>query len=1046
MGTPNREPSNTPVPEPTVQQPPQDDDDPVERELNHLFQEGRERKKKRLSLKRCNGTSDHKRVQPEPQGQQHPVSSSSNQQRGQTHLLNNGSRNPTASVLETTMNGPGDFDSAAEGPTPAHTPPTNPVRSSSPVMSDAGGLLDGAEAYTDAFADEIINQLMLRYEPAVRGHIYEILPALLKEFSVRMSYQSESREHRDLAWIAHQSCEATRTQLKATAADSDMCMEEDTKINRTYDDPDGRTTQFHARLALLYRDAREPAVYDTEKTPDLKLPTHDFERYRTHLWGSKPMNWLENALSAAIRLRGIEPTEMHSARRHMLNSLDELRNFAGHSDHDISRWRAPAAYRVMFHVAWSPLDFVKKQEFVDISDNLLENVITLTGDGDMVQTCTASEYMNQTWRSAGAELLRLIAKLVRDPSSAQRGKLDDETTLVVFMDFDELQVDAVGTLYGLAQVVEQLVWIGSALQSPPDLDDFQSFHCYSFQNAFGFSTTSLITHFASSEHGPSTKARPVASMEYTIEYTIEPFFPSTSNSSTGDVSACWHPIFRSFVVAKGFPIPTRPDHRPGMEISFDLMSHLIQGKWLTAFMGGLFVKALTRMLHVTDFVDENCIFWHFLASKDNSRVSYADPSVAPLQGNLQAGAILELVKTGQARHFVGWSSNVKNLVGSPEADYNIRVSSLPPPPSKGVLDKLQIGVSMQVTAIPSVTLASKSVLFHDVGTRNAWLIDGASALLHLVRASLEYDKQGRFFRSRYVHRPDSVSLFEAEEPFTGADAAFEMLTNVQNLAFILSETQVFDRTSPGEINKSREYLQDRIESILHILEKMIEAQAVASRDDGFHFTLSSPPWNTHLVGFDFKNVAQQNCPFFPLAAEVRASGRSWIELIRAVGAIVLFGVGFGQLIQPHAPADDVHGLSLTLKPCGSCAWNTPAPLGHDLLAVCERDLEWLIHEYGDGSSNDRILQTEQSRRVINNIYWEDTELYDTRTYGIEPHDTAAERRQQQQRPRPRCRDRQACSMGRCQTTTPGGTFELSFKRRTCWLRRGCVASERAAPL
>ncbi|KAM5348178.1 hypothetical protein ACJ41O_008002 [Fusarium nematophilum] len=78
------EAGHPPVPDPTVQQPSQDNDDPVERELNHLFQEGRERKKKRLSLKRCNGTSDPKRVQPEPQGQQHPASSSSSQHRGHT--------------------------------------------------------------------------------------------------------------------------------------------------------------------------------------------------------------------------------------------------------------------------------------------------------------------------------------------------------------------------------------------------------------------------------------------------------------------------------------------------------------------------------------------------------------------------------------------------------------------------------------------------------------------------------------------------------------------------------------------------------------------------------------------------------------------------------------------------------------------------------------------------------------------------------------------------------------------------------------------------
>ncbi|KAM5353174.1 hypothetical protein ACJZ2D_016935 [Fusarium nematophilum] len=81
VGAVDADPGHTAGPDPAVQQHPVDED-PVERELNHLFQEGYERKKKRLSLKRCNGTKP-KRVQPEPQGQQHPASSS-NQQRGQT--------------------------------------------------------------------------------------------------------------------------------------------------------------------------------------------------------------------------------------------------------------------------------------------------------------------------------------------------------------------------------------------------------------------------------------------------------------------------------------------------------------------------------------------------------------------------------------------------------------------------------------------------------------------------------------------------------------------------------------------------------------------------------------------------------------------------------------------------------------------------------------------------------------------------------------------------------------------------------------------------
>src|SRR5690242_17417171 len=77
-------------------------------------------------------------------------------------------------------------------------------------------------------------------------------------------------------------------------------------------------------------------------------------------------------------------------------------------------------------------------------------------------------------------------------------------------------------------------------------------------------------------------------------------------------------------------------------------------------------------------------------------------------------------------------------------------------------------------------IAGKYVLLHDVEARIGWLVDGASALLHLLRASLHHDRGNRF--SSILGYVD-VTLKEVvlERQYTGAEAAVRFLTNVDNL-------------------------------------------------------------------------------------------------------------------------------------------------------------------------------------------------------------------------------------------------------------------------
>ena len=73
-------------------------------------------------------------------------------------------------------------------------------------------------------------------------------------------------------------------------------------------------------------------------------------------------------------------------------------------------------------------------------------------------------------------------------------------------------------------------------------------------------------------------------------------------------------------------------------------------------------------------------------------------------------------------------------------------------------------------------IAKQFVVFWDEGERRGWLVNGTSALLHLVRASLQHDKQSKF-KSACVFNPGD--LVEAQITHL-PDSALEVLLNKKN--------------------------------------------------------------------------------------------------------------------------------------------------------------------------------------------------------------------------------------------------------------------------
>ncbi|KAK8036880.1 Alpha-amylase [Apiospora phragmitis] len=70
--------------------------------------------------------------------------------------------------------------------------------------------------------------------------------------------------------------------------------------------------------------------------------------------------------------------------------------------------------------------------------------------------------------------------------------------------------------------------------------------------------------------------------------------------------------------------------------------------------------------------------------------------------------------------------------------------------------------------------------------------------------------------------------------------------------------------------------------------------------DGINFKIHKSP-RRYLEGWDFHDVATGADPIWPRQTSLNEWGWGWVDLVRHINAIVLFGNGFGDIIQPGRP-------------------------------------------------------------------------------------------------------------------------------------------------
>jgi hypothetical protein len=535
----------------------------------------------------------------------------------------------------------------------------------------------------------------------------------------------------------------------------------------------------------------------------------------------------------------------------------------------------------------------------------------------------------------------------------------------------------------LRELFEQLTWLGAAFQRAPE----------------DGSGIWLATPFVKALQHDSSDAT-VPSINFEIRYDITKA-PKYSESNIGSPEgACWHAMFHNPVVVQGFPILARQHHEIGLEVPLNMMSALASAGIATQYDKTLILKGFHSMLVPTKREGDD-VTWHLMVTPGGRLPYYSFREKCGVYMNTDHFSIHEL-RGGTFRNFVGWTTNITRHFGTWDSSFGSIDWAGTRKCSAGfaVEQKLTISASRIVGASASFIRGNRDkpeyvkqsayslqieaaqdmfVMLYDTSSERGWLVDRASALLHLALAQLS--------RKPYIGVATTPQSNNSAPPaFTfpditgGPDAASHMLTKVENMKHVV--LQEFDsytetvtlphnetsskgkmkctETSTAQEEKRSEEkkevykticFREVVSQVWTTLEQLHDRETDLKTN---HATIDlESPFNNPLEGYEFMDIASGKHKFSRRFLNLRRNGKSWIHLIRRLGVITLFGKNFGEMYQP--------GEDLRSKLCPD--WKT-VPQGHEYLALPISLLQQ-IKEYGrrEGEVDDG------SSEVVQGLYW-----------------------------------------------------------------------------
>ncbi|KAK1570107.1 pfs domain-containing protein [Colletotrichum navitas] len=583
-----------------------------------------------------------------------------------------------------------------------------------------------------------------------------------------------------------------------------------------------------------------------------------------------------------------------------------------------------------FELHWDPVHFAEQQGYPDVA--ALHNALTISGSATNAQLLPCLSYLRQCWPLLGEDVLSgLTSSLAGGTETNVEKSLYDGTVVSYRLYGTDHIISCTGMVDSIVDVAEVLAWLGSALREAGSKYKIAYITPHiSCASKTGSSFTNL---------DPSEKTRFVLRFEEQDTEYRETKVPN---------GLCWFGLFGNPVIARGFPVLRRGHDFDGLEIPLPVMAYLADANKLTLFNNQVLLKGFNVAL-VPSSRSGDIIAWHLVMNKTGERLPYYDDRILKLKTQDES---ISMWNVHGSRHVLGWTSEALCNIGSPDANYHDLWTDPDFVRPGFVLEKfivqggpefLTFGVEIAVgkkDPSPAIRrgkdsyleslelLENEYIVLYDTGTRQAWLSNGVNALLHLVRASLKENLVGS--SSRHYIFTDS-KLRESADPCSSR-AAMDVLEDEDNLQMPILRP-VFRGTGLGSGRSEIPSLFiDRVNQIRLCLEQLLDFQAQVNTP-GMPLHLAP---RSQLEGYVFMDIAtrQRPKPRFVNMRQSKFSGNSWVDFTRTIGAITLFGHGFGNLITP-AP-----GLA------GLCDNWRLLPEGKNFLAVSNYDLMNILRKRG----------------------------------------------------------------------------------------------------
>jgi hypothetical protein len=215
-----------------------------------------------------------------------------------------------------------------------------------------------------------------------------------------------------------------------------------------------------------------------------------------------------------------------------------------------------------------------------------------------------------------------------------------DTSLEISLHDSKAGVSARGGYATLAELGEQLAWLGSVMRPNP------------FPSGICLIDPHFTTHISAESDSPAQRT-----LEF--QFTFRGSRPVTLDASEG---TCWHNLFQNPVVANGFPILARSDGQKGLEAPLTLTATLAEAHYPIHFDKTLFLKGSCTALIPTART-HGSVTWHLIYNEDGAWLPYHQARDRCPEWMDTDRVSLDLLDNKEIRHFVGWASNITSHLG-----------------------------------------------------------------------------------------------------------------------------------------------------------------------------------------------------------------------------------------------------------------------------------------------------------------------------------------------------------------------------------------------